>query len=336
MKYKFKSFLVLAGLTLCTFLVQAQETAYPKNGDGITVFLKRHNRIGEAYQREFIELNKNKLGKGNSLRMGVRYKLPSLPNSTKSVNIGSTNKNNYQPLFGKKLASYTVNSKELKGACFYLVSGHGGPDPGAIGRLNGHQLHEDEYAYDIVLRLARNLLMRGAKVHIIIQDANDGIRDNLYLKNSKNETCMGSTIPLNQIKRLEQRCNKINTLSQKDREPYKRAIFVHIDSRSKKHQTDVYFYHKDKSTPGKHLARTMKSTFAHKYDKHQPGRGFSGTVSDRNLYVLRNTTPTALFVELGNIQNTFDQQRIILDNNRQALANWLCEGFINDYKHYKK
>ena len=80
-------------------------------------------------------------------------------------------------MFGKDLASYNVTSSELKGACFYLVSGHGGPDPGAIGRIGKIELHEDEYAYDIVLRLARNLMTKGAKVHIIIQDAKDGLRD---------------------------------------------------------------------------------------------------------------------------------------------------------------
>ena len=30
----------------------------------------------------------------------------------------------------------------------------------------------------------------------------------------------------------------------------------------------------------------MKGTFESKYDKHQPNRGFEGTVSSRNLYVL--------------------------------------------------
>ena len=80
----------------------------------------------------------------------------------------------------------------------------------------------------------------------------------------------------------------------------------------------------------------MRSTFTHKYNKHQPGRGFTGTVDGRNLYVLRHTTPASVFVELGNIQNSFDQQRIILSDNRQALANWLCEGFVTDYNRYKK
>lgn len=30
----------------------------------------------------------------------------------------------------------------------------------------------------------------------------------------------------------------------------------------------------------------MKDTFESKYGKHQPNRGFTGTVSGRNLYVL--------------------------------------------------
>lgn len=344
-RYRQKARFLFISLILSLMLfgvvpLRAQETVYPRYGEGITLLLKRFDRSGAAYEREFIRLNKGKLGKNNSLRRGIRYTLPPKKLSTATAQrepeVSGQGRKNHQPLFGKKLASYTVNSSELRGACFYLVSGHGGPDPGAIGRMNGHTLHEDEYAYDIMLRLARNLLSRGAKVHIIIQDARDGIRNQLYLNNSKRETCMGSPIPLNQVKRLEQRCVMINALNRKDKERYKRAIFIHVDSRSKHKRTDVFFYHQPKSQAGKRLAKTMKSTFAHKYDKHQPGRGFSGTVDDRDLYVLRNAAPPSLFVELGNIQNRYDQQRIILANNRQALANWLCEGFIADYKRSKR
>lgn len=46
-------------------------------------------------------------------------------------------KGHYEPLFGKKYASYAVTSSSLKGATFYLVSGHGGPDPGCIGKYRG-------------------------------------------------------------------------------------------------------------------------------------------------------------------------------------------------------
>ena len=330
--------------------LSAQEQATPKNGEGIELFLKRFDREGAAYRKAFIQLNKGKFGKNYSLLKGVRYTLPPKDGSAPKTKAADATKpkatssptaseaparKNYQPLFGKALANYRVTSSELKGACFYLVSGHGGPDPGAIGTMNGHQLHEDEYAYDITLRLARVLLEKGAKVHIIIQDAQDGIRDERFLKNSKRETCMGNTIPFNQVSRLEQRATMINSLSKKDKEGYKRAIFLHLDSRSKHQRTDVFFYYQQKNTASKQLAKTMKETFAYKYRHHQPGRGFTGTVEGRNLYVLRHTTPTSLFVELGNIQNAYDQQRFILSNNRQALAKWIAEGFIKDYQQVK-
>lgn len=240
-----------------------------------------------------------------------------------------------EPLFGSKQASYQIASNELKGACFYLVCGHGGPDPGAIGIYQGRQLHEDEYAYDIVLRLGRELLMRGAKVHFIIQDKKDGIRGGHYLANSKRETCMGHKIPLDQVQRLKQRCDWVDKLYKQDKGNYKRAIFVHVDSRSQGKQTDVYFYHAKGSQNGKRLADRLRTTFAAKYKKHQPGRGFNGTVSERNLYVLRNTLPAAVFLELGNIRNKRDQQRLVLENNRQALARWITEGIVADYKASK-
>ena len=189
MKFKLNIIFALFFTIFCVNRLQAQEKAFPKKGEGITLFLKRHNRTGISYQKQFIELNKNKLGKGNTLRIGVKYTLPPLQG--KEAVASAIKRANYEPLFGKELASYKVTSSELKGACFYLVSGHGGPDPGAIGRIGKIELHEDEYAYDIVLRLARNLMTKGAKVHIIIQDAKDGIRDAKYLKNSKRETCMG-------------------------------------------------------------------------------------------------------------------------------------------------
>ncbi len=245
-------------------------------------------------------------------------------------------KRNYEPLFGKKYASYGKTSSSLKGAVFYLVSGHGGPDPGCIGKYRGKELHEDEYAYDIILRLGRELLRRGAKVHFIIQDAKDGIRDQAVLNNSKRETCMGKTIPLNQVARLQQRCDAINRLYRKDRSSYKRAVFVHVDSRGRGAQTDVFFYHASGSPYGKRLAREIQRTFRAKYDRHQPNRGFDGTVSSRDLFVLRKTAPVAVFLEVGNIQNARDQKRLVIADNRQALANWIAQAIEQDYKKSKK
>lgn len=340
-----KRIFCLLAILFCTFLVfevSAQgEYATPKAGEGISAFLERNKRPGKACYNEFMKLNEKRLRGKEELRLGVKYILPPLKKGTSAAASSKSAAGKKgavrERLFGKKLADVKVTSNRLQGACFYVVSGHGGPDPGAIGRVGKHELHEDEYAYDIALRLARNLMQEGAEVHIIIQDAKDGIRNDAYLSNSKRETCMGDPIPLNQVQRLQQRCNKINALYRKDRQNYTycRAIFIHVDSRSKKKQTDVFFYHSNKKAESKRLANNMKDTFESKYGKHQPNRGFSGTVSGRNLYVLSHTTPASVFVELGNIQNTFDQRRLVMDSNRQALAKWLMEGFLKDFKGRK-
>ena len=173
---------------------------------------------------------------------------------------------------------------------------------------------------------------KGAKVHIIIQDEKDGIRDDRYLSNSDRETCLGQTIPLDQIARLQQRCDAINRLTYKDKEKYKRAIFIHVDSRGRKDQVDVFFYHSPGSKLGKRLAENIHKTFERKYDKHQPNRGFRGTVSERSLYVLKKSNPAAAFLELGNLQNERDRKRLVIPSNRQALADWICQGIIKDFK----
>lgn len=244
-----------------------------------------------------------------------------------------------EPLFGEKLKKVEIKSNKLKGACFYLVSGHGGPDPGAVNKYNGHELHEDEYAYDVTLRLARRLMEEGAEVRIIIQDKNDGIRNATYLKNSKKETCMGTAIPLNHQARLRQRTNKINALYAKDKNRFKyiRAIFIHVDSRSTGTNIDVHFYHAKNSKNGKRTATAIRDMFEAKYRKHNPKRGYNGTVSvhPKGLYVVNRTHPASVLIELANIRNNRDLKRIILEDNRQAMANWMSEALIKDYQGKK-
>ncbi|MDR2927883.1 MAG: N-acetylmuramoyl-L-alanine amidase [Cytophagaceae bacterium] len=309
-------------VTAQTDSVSVPVTAKPNNGEGVWAFLHRHYLTTE-HLGEFKELNKGKFTADGGLLSHHAYILPVI------------NQKWIVPIFGKESEELTLRDEELKGAVFYLVSGHGGPDPGAIGDYGIQQLYEDEYAYDITLRLAKNLMQAGATVHLIVHDADDGIRSDAYLEPDTDETVMGQTIPLNQIERLKQRCNKINELDKKEKSKYRRCIEIHLDSRSQKKQLDVFFYHHKGSKKGKSMAETIRKTFEENYRKHQPNRGFSGTVSDRNLYMLKNTRPITVFVELGNIRNTKDQQRFVLESNRQALANWLANGIVADFKNSK-
>jgi len=242
-----------------------------------------------------------------------------------------------EPLLGKESERVEVTDQRLRGAVFYLVSGHGGPDPGAMGKIGVNILCEDEYAYDVTLRFGRELIRHEAKVYFIIRDPHDGIRDELYLQSSTDEVCYpDQVIPRNQVKRLKQRVDVINTLySHEQQGRYKRCIELHVDARETRKNIDLFFYHHQGSTDGERLAVTMRNAIERKYQLKQPGRGYNGDVSSRKLYMLEKTIPTAVFIELGNINHIRDQQRLIYQNNRQALANWLCEGVIADFQLQK-
>lgn len=236
-------------------------------------------------------------------------------------------------LFGEAYKEVKVVDESLKDQVFYLVSGHGGPDPGANYQGYSSRICEDEYAYDVVLRVARNLMQHGAQVEIIVQDKNDGIRDEKLLICDYDEKYKGNKkISRIQLTRLADRTKIINDLYYS----YKRkglknqkAIMIHVDSQSKSKRQDVYFYHYKNSKSSASLAKNLQATFKAKYAKYQKNRGYKGFVKDRGLYMLRNTLPAAVYIELANIKNKDDHQRLLRQENRQALANWIFEGIID-------
>lgn len=239
-------------------------------------------------------------------------------------------------IFGKDYARTPIFDTELKGHVYYIVSGHGGPDPGAMHKKDGKWLCEDEYAYDVSLRLARNLIGHGAKVYMITRDENDGIRDEQFLLPDKDETVWGGAhMPLNQKARLKQRSEAINKLYFENRNKgytHQKTIITHVDSRYHQKKIDVFFYHNPQSSSGHALANTLYRTVKNQYEKHQNDRGYEGVVESRNLWMLRETIPTAVYIELGNISNPFDQKRLLIPNNRQAIANWLAQGVLQGDK----
>ena len=234
-------------------------------------------------------------------------------------------------IFGNDYKDLEIIDKQLDGYVFYVVSGHGGPDPGAVSSINGSTVCEDEYAYDVALRLARKLLEHSAKVYIIVRDSTEGIRDDSILECDKDEYYFGGdTIDADQVIRLKQRTEIVNNLYEENKTTAKaqKAIMLHVDSRFPDKKIDVFFYHHEGSSSGKATADEIYDTFKNKYDLNQPGRGYLGSVSSRSLYMLRNTLPVAVYVELGNIQNERDRVRFTKVNNRQAVANWLCQALI--------
>jgi len=74
----------------------------------------------------------------------------------------------------------------------------------------------------------------------------------------------------------------------------------------------------------------MHQVFSGHYkDRRSSARAYSGSVSTRDLFTFRETnTRKAVYVELANIRNDWDQQRLVLSSNRQAMANWIGEAIL--------
>lgn len=320
------SFLLIlfVSISLSSICQTQYNTTTARSGEGIMSLLRRNGLDPAKDMEAFIEINKEQLGRNNELKIGKTYYLPKSLQSKRYA------------IFGKENEWIEMKDETLKGATYYLISGHGGPDPGAVSTIDGKSVPEDEYCYDITLRLARNLIQHGALVYLITRDINDGIRDDRFLAIDHDELCYpDKKIPRNHLLRLRQRTNAVNKLYLTDREKFQRVVIIHMDSRSKRENLDVYFYYDGSSKSGKKLSYTLLNKLKEKYKEHQPNRGYDGTVTTRNLYVLHNTYPTATFMELGNMNHQQNQKRFMIADNRQALANWLVEGLIQDFKEEK-
>lgn len=89
-----------------------------------------------------------------------------------------------------------------------------------------------------------------------------------------------------------------------------------MNSRRVGKNIDIFFYHHKNSANGKRLANHIHQTFTKKYAEHQPNRIYSGTVtSTSGLYLVRNTYPPMVYIELGNIRNSKDPKRILNYDN---------------------
>ena len=339
-------------------------TVVAQQGDGIYKILRENGYEAKDYYHDFLEINKDKIQQEDQLILGETYFLPRRRDEVKPEHIVVIDtlpqqcvKPDSVPLADSlppvcvvdtivkpkphvnielRIAD-TIKGTTLKGAVFYLIAGHGGPDPGATSYVDGVMISEDEYAYDITLRLARCIEELSGKVYMIIDDPDDGIRDGKILKIDYDEYYYpGFEISRDKNQRLIERADAVNKLFYANKSAkYQRVVEIHLDSRPDSQRVDAFFYYCHGSTKGKALAERMYNIFRQKYAKFQPNRGYFGTVEERNLLVIKRVIPPAAFMEAGNINNDRDRKRLLDSNNRQALAKWLCEALVKDYEASK-
>ena len=331
-----RKLLLLTVFAVGLVLPAGAQSIAPQPGEGIWGLLRRSGITPTAKKVEaFRSLNAGKLGADSQLKVGVSYRLPDYGNSSASAAApqsapASVRTSRYE-IFGSQHEMVERRSNRLAGHYYYIVSGHGGQDPGSVGKLNGRDIPEDEIAYDTALRVARELLKDGAMVYMIVRDPNDGIRDAEYLPPDRDEYYYGNVrMSSNYTRRLRQRAEVINKLYDRNRASAKsqQVVAVHVDAMAGRSQPQIDVHFAYSSDSGRDLGRSLQTSIRNQYRAHQPDRGYRGRLVRRDLFILNHTKPVAVLVELGNIRHRGDQIRLTKPSNRQAMAQWIAAGLF--------
>lgn len=232
-------------------------------------------------------------------------------------------------------------SRTLKGWHIVLDPGHGGLDPGAIvsvpdGRGNPLVITEDEYAYDIALRLGRALLRHGASVDFTLIAPDHHIRNGTDARatfvhrknevyNDENHNQGASWRPVGTVAGLELR-NTITSRSIAKTPVSERRlgtvfISVHADNSSDLPEGKAVLF--DGADEGelessRALALAMTGSL-----------GSASFVRQQPLMVLKNNpADAAVLVEARNIHYPRNAWALRSDTLREQDAMMICKGIL--------
>ena len=244
--------------------------------------------------------------------------------------------------FETLLEKRTPKSTQLKGITIVLDPGHGGLDPGAIVKSTdglGDTLYitEDEYVYDIALRMVPLLKEHGAQVQLTILSPNHLVRDTtpasrtlihekneIYNSLAKNRTNALEDWPVGGTRGLERRAEVAQEL------------FTHLGG-----EQVFISLHADNSpgTPRAAGVLFQESTGS----KEVTASRFAQILADnlgpgaytkpRDLGVLRNNgAPNKVLVEVRNVAYQEHAWALRFANSRQMDAQNLVNGILAFYK----
>jgi len=174
---------------------------------------------------------------------------------------------------------------------------------------------------------------------VVVTIRDEGIRDIKFLPGDSDEVFVDGQAISDDLKtRLKQRTSLVNKIYRSaSTVRHQRFLSLHIDFRSND-QTHVDFdlYHFEPSGDGRQMASILQQTISLNYSSRLGGRDFVGKIvgqpEESSFFVIRKTKMPAVLLELANINNELDQLRFIVIDSRQRIAEWLCDGLIEDWE----
>lgn len=184
----------------------------------------------------------------------------------------------------------------IKNKVIVIDAGHGGPDPGAVGRL---EKKEDTLNLEITLRLRRLLEQSGAIV-ILTREDEKGLHTekSSTLREKKNEDLRNRRILING--------SNADVL-----------LSIHMNKFTQSKYYGAHAFYKYKCENSKTLALLIQEELRNVLDKDnkrvpQPRR---------NIYLIRRSEPPAVLVEAGFMSN-INEEKLLNDPTYQEKIAW--------------
>ncbi len=229
----------------------------------------------------------------------------------------------------------------LKGWKIVIDPGHGGIDPGAIvsnkdGMERSVYVVEDEYVYDIALRVYELLRLNGAEVGLTMISPNHLIRDNLRASvtfvHEQNEVYNDEKINQKHARsvrpggrNLLQRVKIANRFFKGARKSKSLFISLHADNSPERPKGPLAIYLNRKGKIDK-----RSRTFAKVMQKALDHPDLPAQIAGRNLGVLRkNRAHAEVLVEIHNVHDKGEAYRLRFHKNRQEDAERILKGVLD-------
>ena len=243
--------------------------------------------------------------------------------------------------FRNQIGAMKTESNKLGGWHIVIDPGHGGLDPGAIvsvadGNGNPLVITEDEYVYDISMRLYRILLLHGASVSLTVLSPDHHIRDGVNARqtfvNLKNE------VYNEEFHNARKNWRPVGTIEGLDmRKAIASKEIAKVAARNKRRGTVFVSIHSDNSPDlpigraifydggnDKELENSMNLATA--LSSHLGANSF---IRRQNLRVLRNNpADAAALVEVRNVSYSSSAWALRSSDLREQDALMIADGLL--------
>ena len=228
----------------------------------------------------------------------------------------------------------------LKGWKVVIDPGHGGRDPGAIvsntdGVNRSVYVVEDEYVYDIALRVYERLRLHGAQVELTVISPNHLIRENtpasVTFVHEQNEVYNDARINRKRDPAVRPKLNNIgqrvaiaNRFFRRARRGKSLFVSLHADNSPKRPKGPLVIY---LNRNGKIDTRSRR--FARVMQKALDEPNLPAQIAGRSLAVLRDNRAYAeILVEIRNVHDKGEAWALRFHRNRQKDAERIVKGVL--------